>query len=253
MSQITFAAIFISPIFKVNEIYKGETDIKEFPLYQIIFKYIISVIFFSLNWKYGLNETINLKEMSTLILLIQIGLFGLIINSIFLMFYIYLNFQKDIYKVIQYITFLLIWSYLIIFICCLFIKIPFISNFIIVISLTILTLSPFSNYREIYLNKDYKLINIFDLWSLLFLNLALLINSIKIGFTYLLIVFLVNILISLIESCFFLFLYYFLKLVNKIPLVKNEDNVEYNNKQIDNQSNQYHPPTMNNDAITDLV
>ena len=156
-------AIFISPIFKLNEIFKGETDIKEFPLYQIIFKYIISVILLSVNWKHDLNEKIILKEVYSHILLVEIGLFGFILSSSFLIYYIYHYFQKDIHKVIQYITFFIIWSIMIIFICSFFTKIPIFSNLIIIISYIILTLSPFSQYKEIYLNKDFNLISGFDL------------------------------------------------------------------------------------------
>ena len=250
--RIPIVAIFISPIFKLNEIFKGETDIKEFPLYQIIFKYIISVILFSVNWKHDLNEKIILKEVYSHILLVEIGLFGFILSSSFLIYYIYHYFQKDIHKVIQYITFFIIWSIMIIFICSFFIKIPIISNLVIVISYTILTLSPFSQYKEIYLNKDFNLIGGFDLWALFYLNIYLLIENIRIGFTYLLILFLVNSLISLIEICFFIFLYYLSKMEKKESNIDEHLIESYYKKQNDNQGNEYHPPTMKDD-VTDLV
>ena len=251
--QIPIVAFFISPIFTVNDILKGEKNINEYPLYQIIFKYIISVILFSINWKFELKN-INLKDELNRILISEIGLFGFIVSSGFLIICIYYYFQKDIHKKIQYISLFIICSLIAIFICSLIMKIPIVSKIIIFISYTCLTFSPFSKYKEIYYNKDYKLIDGFDLWSLFFLNIGLLFQSILIGFTDILLLFILNSFISLIGIFIYLLLYFLVKYQNKDPNLKIEGNVidNYYKKQNDYQSNEYHPPSMKDD-VTDLV
>ena len=72
-------------------------DIKNFPFNQVMIKLISSIILFSTNWK-----TVILDLKDDYYYLIILGFNGIILNLIFICFYYYFLYQKDMNNYLKY-------------------------------------------------------------------------------------------------------------------------------------------------------
>ena len=97
MFEIAPVILFLSPIIDVFFVYKGEKDIKNFPFNQVMIKLISSIILFSTNWK-----TVILDLKDDYYYLIILGFNGIILNLIFICFYYYFLYQKDMNNYLKY-------------------------------------------------------------------------------------------------------------------------------------------------------
>ncbi len=272
MFEIGSVIFFLSPIIDSYETYKGEKDIKNYPYFQIGLKLIASIILFSTY--FIKNQILNYSYI------IILGFNGIILSLIFACFYFYFLYQKDVNNYLKYNGIIILGSIIAIFIFGLFfIQIPFISQLIILISYTSLTLSPFLEYKQIFSTKDYKLINIIDLFSIFFVNCSLSIQFFSKNFSMINFVIQLNNLISLIGLFYYYYLYYQSyvqqknnqmidpntnnnkineQLITNTPmsldnnLVNNPFNFNNNNTENNNNTN-YQPPIIKDENPTNLV
>ncbi len=201
MFDIGSVIFFLSPIIDSYETYKGEKDIKNYPYMNIAIKLIASIILFS-------TYFIKKKYLNEIYLTI-LGFNGIILCLIFACFYYYFLYQKDMNNYLKYNIIIIFGTIISILIFgFFFIQIPFISQLLIFISYTSLTLSPFLDYKQILSTKDYKLINIIDLTSLFFINLNLSIIFFSAQFTFINFVIQLNNIISLVGLIYYYYLYY---------------------------------------------
>lgn len=129
---------------------------------------------------------------------------------------------------------------------------------------------PFIKIKEIYSSRDYKLINYLELYGIMIFNIYYIqFNAKNSVINYLQIIAIINSLISIIELIIFIYLYYKENCQGKQnnEMDANADSnqkivhlIGNNNQTHDNSndtptpnSNDYQPPSMNNDGITDLV
>ena len=272
MFDIGSVIFFLSPIIDSYETYKGEKDIKNYPYMNIAIKLIASIILFS-------TYFIKNKYLNEIYLTI-LGFNGIILCLIFACFYYYFLYQKDMNNYLKYNIIIIFGTIISILIFgFFFIQIPFISQLLIFISYTSLTLSPFLDYKQILSTKDYKLINIIDLTLLFFMNLNLSIIFFSAQFTFINFVIQLNNIISLVGLIYYYYLYYQNyaqqknnqmidpninnnkineQLITPTPisldnnLVNNPFNFNNNNNNTENNNN-YQPPMINDDNPTNLV
>ncbi len=204
MFEIAAVILFLSPIIDVFFVYKGEKDIKNFPFNQVMIKLISSIILFSTNWK-----TIILDLKDDYYYLIILGFNGIILNLIFICFYYYFLYQKDMNNYLKYNIIIIFGTVILILIFgFFFIQISFISHLLILISYTILTLSPYLEYKQIFKSNDYKIINIIDLFSIFIFNFNVALIFFLRPFSFINFIVQLNDIISFIEFVYYFYLYY---------------------------------------------
>ena len=275
IENIGIGLIFFTPIIPTYQTYIGENDIKQYPYFNIVLKLLVGIILFSINWKFNINtKAIKREQIVYYLPLIDLGFFSVILSSIFLCCYIYFLYKNDIRKSIERISAFLIGVAFSIYISTYFIQIPLISHILIVSSYTFLNLYPFIKVKEIYSTRDYKLINYLELYGIMIFNFYYIqFNAKNSVINYLQIIAIINSLISIIELIIYIYLYYKENCKGKqdnemdanvdsnqkiVHLIGNNNQTNSENHDNSNDtptpnSNNYQPPSMNNDGITDLV
>ncbi len=204
MQDIAGTLIFFSPIIDTYQTYNGEKDIKNYPYIQIGIKLICSIILFCLQFFPFNGQSYDGRLMP----LIHLGFFGFILSLFFACFYIYHSYKNDSNKMLKYLGIFILGNFLFIGVVSLFFKIPVISNLIVLVGYTCLTLSPFLEWQKIYELRDYKLINQIDLFGIFVFNSNVGMGFWKYKFFYFSFVVELNALLSIIETGIYFYLLY---------------------------------------------